>query len=104
MNIVALKLISGEDLLCDLIHEDDQSCQIENPAAIIAQQSADGRGMSVGLAPYLPYSRDKSIKIFKHAIVSVFSPDQKLSNEYNKIFGTIQIATASDMSKILGAK
>lgn len=100
MNIVALKLMSGEDLLCDLVYEDDQSCQVENPAVIVAQQSADGRGMSVGLAPYLPYSGSKSIKIFKHAVVSVFTPDQKLSNEYNRIFGSgIVIAGAGDLPR-----
>lgn len=101
MNIVALKLLSGEDILCDLSHEDDSSIQVENPATIVAQQSPDGRGVSVGLAPYLPFSQDKKLKIFKHAVVAVFTPDKQLSNEYNRIFGSgIVLANAGDIPRM----
>lgn len=104
MNIIALKLISGEDILCNLLLEDAETYRVENPAAIITQPTADGRGVNIGLAPYLPYSKDKNIRIFRHACAAAFEPDIQLVNEYNRIFGTIQIATAFDMSKILGAK
>lgn len=99
MHIVALKLISGEDVMCDLTHEDDESFEVENPAVIVAQQTADGRGMSVGLAPYLPYSKDKKMKIFKHAVSCAFIPDTQLSNEYNRIFGS-GIVIAGSMPKL----
>lgn len=101
MNIIALKLLSGEDLLCDMLHEDDVSIQVENPASIVAQQTADGRGVSVGLAPYLPFSQDKKLNIFKHAVVAIFTPDKQLSNEYNRIFGSgIVLANAGDMPRL----
>ena len=101
MNIIALRLLSSEDLLCDMLNEDDVSFEVENPASIVTEHTQDGRGVSVGLAPYLPFSGDKKFKIFKHAVVTVFTPDRKLSNEYNRIFGSgIVLAGAGDMSRL----
>lgn len=100
MDIIALKLVSGEDILCTLIIEDAHGFKVENAAAIIAQPTADGRGVSIGLAPYLPYSHDKKIMIYRHACVATFQPDRQLSNEYNRIFGSgIVIANAGSLPR-----
>lgn len=100
MNIIALKMLSGEDIICALKIEDAESFQIENPASIIAQPTADGRGVSVGLAPYLPYSKEKNVKVYKHACAATFNPDKQLVNEYNRIFGSgIVIAGVGDIPR-----
>lgn len=88
MNITAIKLLSGEDLICNLHMEDANCYQVENPAVIVSQPSADGRSMSLGLAPYLPYAATKVFRILKSSVVVAFTPDVQLSNEYNRIFGS----------------
>jgi len=100
MNIVALKLLNGEDVLCDLIYEDANHFEVESPANIVSQPTVDGRGMSLGLAPYLPFAASKKVKIVKSSIITMYEPDQKLSNEYNRIFGSgIVIAGAGDIPR-----
>lgn len=100
MNVVALKLLNGEDILCEFHYEDANHFEVENPASIVSSPSADGRGMSIGLAPYLPFSSDKKVKFAKTAVITTYTPDQKLCNEYNRIFGSgIVIAGAGDIPR-----
>jgi hypothetical protein len=49
-------------------------------------QERDG-GVGVGIAPYMPYAEGK-ISIRTTAIAAEGDPDQKLVNEYNRLFGS----------------
>ena len=48
-------------------------------------------------SPYMPYSKDK-IYLFKHALASEASADEKMENEYRRVFGSgIQVVSAGSI-------
>ena len=102
MTVKVYKLISGEDIIAD-VEEDNSiaSITLKNPAAIVVQQTADGR-VGAAFAPYAPFAKDNEVVIYKLAIAGHMDVDIKLINEYNRIFGSgIMIASANEMPKMI---
>jgi len=88
--IKVFKMINGEEIISKA-NETSFGYELDSPATIVMQQTP--KGMSVGLAPYMPYASGK-VTLHRTAIMSEASPDMKMENEYNRIFGSgIEIAT-----------
>lgn len=102
MTVKVYKLISGEDIIADVEDNPSESViTLKNPAAIVVQQTADGR-VGAAFAPYAPFAKDNEIVIYKSALAGHMEVDVKLINEYNRIFGSgIMIASASEMPKMI---
>ncbi len=95
MTIKVFKLINGEEVISEVTSTSEAGYFLENPAVIQLQQTAQGVG--VGIAPYMPYAKDK-IYLFKHAIASEASADEKMENEYRRVFGSgIQVVSAGSI-------
>ena len=95
MTIKVFKLINGEELISEVSSGSDAGYYLENPAVIQLQQTAQGVG--VGIAPYMPYSKDK-IYLFKHALASEADADDRMENEYRRVFGSgIQVVSAGSI-------
>jgi hypothetical protein len=91
MSIKVFKLINGEELIGEVFNTYADHFEMKNPAVIVMQQTNDGLG--VALAPYMPYATGNT-QLMKQAIASQATPDVKMENEYNRIFGSgIQIAS-----------
>jgi len=89
-------MISGEEIIGNIVSSDSSKYEIKNPAQIVLQRTETG--MAVAMAPYMPYA-DGNINLYSTAIAADCSPDIKLVNEYNKLFGSgIQIAPASALA------
>lgn len=96
MTVRVFKLINGEELISKST-EIDKGYALENPAVIMIQQTEQGVG--VGVAPYMPYAKDAKVTLYSTSIASEGSPDLKMENEYNRIFGSgIQIAAAGTLA------
>lgn len=94
MNVKVFKLINGEDLIAE-VQENADSFTAKNPASIVMQQTE--RGVSVALAPYMPYSTGDLI-LYKTGLTACGNPELQMTNEYNRIFGSgIQIAAAGSV-------
>lgn len=94
MNVKVFKLINGEDLIAE-VQENADSFTVKNPASIVMQQTE--RGVSVALAPYMPYATGDLI-LYKTGLTACGTPDVQMVNEYSRIFGTgIQIASAGSI-------
>jgi hypothetical protein len=90
--IKVFKLISGEELI-GKVEITGLGYTIEAPATILMQQTKDGVGLA--LMPYMPYTEGK-VKLFSQCIATEGTPSDKMTNEYNRLFGSgIQIAPAS---------
>jgi len=88
--IKVFKLINGEELIADVSSSSDSGYHLDNAANIVLQPTDSG--ISVGLAPYMPYV-DGKIYLNKSAIASEGEPAVEMRNEYSSRFGTgIQIA------------
>ena len=97
MTIKVFKLINGEELISEVSSGSDAGYYLENPAVIQLQQTAQGVG--VGIAPYMPYAQGK-VTLYSSAIAAEADPDDKMKNEYNRIFGSgIQVVPASALPK-----
>lgn len=93
--IKVFKMISGEELISKVTTSNDKEHVLENPAAIMMQQTKDGVG--VGLAPYMPYASG-DVYLNRSAVASEATPDVKMENEYSRIFGSgIQLVTPNSL-------
>jgi hypothetical protein len=101
MGVKVYKLISGEDIIADIDEETSLEFVLKNPAAIVVQQTADGR-VGAAFAPFAPFAKDNIVRIYKTAIAGHMEVDIKLINEYNRIFGSgIMIASANEMPQLI---
>ena len=101
MAVKVYKLINGEDIIAEIEKETPSEIVLKNPAAIIVQQTADGR-VGASFAPHAPFAKDNTVTIYKTAIAGHMEVDVKLVNEYNRIFGSgIMIASADEMPKMI---
>ena len=87
MTVKIFKMINGEVMMGDVddVHVNPEYYMINEPASVMLQER-DG-GVGVGIAPYMPYA-EGNIKIRTTAIAAEGEPDQKLVNEYNRLFGS----------------
>jgi hypothetical protein len=91
--VKVFKLINGEELISEVFNVYGDAFELKNPANIMLQQTAGGQ-MGVGIAPYMPYA-EGNVKLYKGAIAAEGEPEQKMVNEYNRIFGAgIEIVPA----------
>lgn len=92
MSAKVYRLISGEELIGDLLNGTGESLVLKNVAVIIMQQTKDGQ-VGMGMMPFMPYAESEKVTIHKSAIAAECEPALQLVNEYNRIFGSgIQIA------------
>lgn len=87
MNIKLVRLISGEDIVCELTEEIDHVV-LTNPLMLYMQpgqqQSAQPK---VGLAPWMHYSSDKDFTLSRDKVVVISEPVEELSRQYDSIYG-----------------
>lgn len=96
MNVKVYRLVTGEDIIseAEMTHE---GLVLKNPAAIVVQQTQDGR-VGAAFAPFAPFAKDNKILIYTSAIAGEMEVDVKMINEYNRIFGSgIVLAAANEM-------
>ena len=87
MTVKIFKMINGEVIMADIVREElGQGYYVVNEPASVMLQERDG-GMGVGIAPYMPYAEGK-VNIRLNAIAAEADADQKLVNEYNRLFGS----------------
>lgn len=97
MTVKVFRMINGEEVIAKVNAETDAYYEVKSPANIMLQPTESG-AMGVGIAPYMPYATGDVI-IRKTAIASEATPDIKMENEYNRVFGSgIQIAPANALA------
>jgi hypothetical protein len=97
-DVVAFKLINGEDVIAEKFNVRGDAFELKNPAQIVLQRTETGMG--VALAPFMPYAVG-NVTLRYNAIAAECTPDQNMINEYNRIFGSgIQVAPASVLATL----
>ena len=88
MNIVALKLVTGEEILGESFLKAG-TFTIKNPVGITFHRGADGKP-AVGFAPFPIHAEQKvdaTIDIDSQHVVYSYEPAQEYIDNYNQIFG-----------------
>lgn len=86
MNIKLIKMMSGEDVIADLISEDAQYVTISNPVVMVPQ----GQG-NVGFAPWSPFLHDdeKELAVKASYVVYIAPAKEAVVENYEQIFSPI---------------
>ena len=88
MNIKVVRIISGEELIGDW---NDEKSTITNPVIMVpvAQDK-------LGFSPWIPYVEEEEFPLKEQHIVTILTPDNKLQNEYNRVYGSGLIVPDAD--------
>lgn len=89
-NIQIVRLISGEELLCDLSYKNGEY-EIKNPVRIVMNvNKTNPSQVSFGFVDWLPYADVKyGTMIKKEHIVFVAKPADEFISQYSQLFGGI---------------
>ena len=80
MNIKVLRLVTAEELIGEW---DQEKSSIINPVVMVPV-SKD----KIGFQPWITLSDDDEIVLKDQHIMAIVTPDIKLQNEYNRVFGS----------------
>jgi len=90
MNILALKLVTGEEILGEIESESETEFVLVNPVGIAVIRGKDGQP-SVGFAPFPIHAEQKTgatVALAKKNVVYSYVPAEDFINNYNQIFGS----------------
>ena len=90
MDVIGLKLITGEDLLGEVESQSETEFVFVNPVGISIVRGPDGQP-SVGFTPFPLHAEQKSgttVSIKKKHVVYDYVPAEDFITNYNQIFGT----------------
>ena len=88
MNIRVVRLISGEELIGDW---NEEKYTITNPVVMLPV----GKDQ-LGFSPWIPYVEEEEVSLKEQHFVTVLTPDNKLQNEYNRVYGSGLIVPDAD--------
>ena len=80
MNIKIIRLISGEELIGDWNRETNT---ITDPVVMVPVAKDQ-----LGFQPWIPYAEEEIMTFKEQHIIVVLTPDTKLQNEYNRVYGS----------------
>lgn len=87
MEIRALKLVNGEEILTELTRDGDE-IRIKNPLLIVMQRTPNGE-VGMGFMPYMPYAENREFTLSKSHVIFLKEVDDSLRNQYSAVFGGI---------------
>lgn len=92
MDIIALKLVTGEEVLgelMDTVTDNKEKFRIKNPVGITIVRGANGQP-NVGFSPFPLHAEEKSdrtIDIDSQHVVYSYDPAEDFKSNYDQIFG-----------------
>lgn len=90
MNILAMKLITGEDILSEIESESETEYVLVNPVGIAVMRGKDGQP-NVGFAPFPIHGEQKmgvTLSLAKKHVVYYYTPAEDFITNYKQIFGS----------------
>ena len=88
MNIKVLRMVTAEELIGEW---DEEKSSIVNPVVMVPV-SKD----KIGFQPWITLSDDEEVILKDQHIMAIVTPDIKLQNEYNRVFGSGLIMSEND--------
>jgi hypothetical protein len=89
-NVRLIKMISGEELLTEIMSETGNEITIQNPVRVVVMPSkTNPQTPTVGFAPWAEFSDEKQFTIHRAHVIVTMKPVQEFINQYNSMFGGI---------------
>ena len=92
-NIKILRLITGEDIIGNIIDETGENIQISKSFAILPMQAQPGKPVQLVLTPWQPYTSDKELRLNKSKVITMSTPKDDILKSYES--QTSEIISAS---------
>lgn len=92
------KLTSGEEIVANVKGTAPEYIEIDDAVTLVYQQAPGGK-MTVGFAPFMPYS-EGSIILYSRTIAGTSDVTEQLLTEYQRVFSKIEIAPASALASL----
>ena len=92
-----LKLIRmlGEEIIAEVLDENNTTLTVKNAVRIVViPDQMNPKSPQVGLAPFLQFSDQKELVINKNLVITTATPLTDFVNQYNSLFGGIQVPTS----------
>lgn len=99
--INCIKLVSGEEIIGDTEEKFNGDIVVTKPLLIVMMPSQSGGEFTVGLAPFLPYAKDKSFFLERKNILLMFPPATAMYNQYNQITGGLVVSQPNNGQLVL---
>jgi len=94
-NITLIKFLGGEEILAEVLSEEATTLTVKNAVRIVViPDQLNPKTPQVGLAPYLQFSDTKELTFNRNLVVTTATPLTDFVNQYNSLFGGIQLATS----------
>lgn len=90
MKVLAIKLVTGEDVLGEIESESETEFVLVNPVGVVTIRGKDGQP-SVGFSPFPIHGEQISgatIALAKKHVVYSYVPAEDFLRNYDQIFGT----------------
>ena len=91
MKVVAMKLVSGEEIIGRVIEQDSVSVTMSHVRVVCLQQDQTGR-YGVGMMDYIVSNKDCEITIDRDKAVTMFDASQEIEKAYLQNTSGIQLA------------
>ena len=88
MNIKVIRIVSGEELIGDW---NEEKSTLTNPVIMVPVAKDQ-----LGFSPWIQYVEEEEVLLKELHIVTILTPDNKLQNEYNRIYGSGLIVPDAD--------
>ena len=85
MTVHLIRMLSGEDVIADIVEDKGDSIVITDPIVAVPAQE-QGR---IAFAPWSPLLEKDKIEITKKYLVYIGNPQEQIIEQYNTMFGKI---------------
>lgn len=90
MNVKIVKLLSGEELLTEILPSSETVCKMKNPVRVVVMPNKiDPKTPNIGFAPWGEFSDDKEFIVDKSHVVVIMTPIKQFVDQYNSMFSKI---------------
>ena len=94
-NVTLIKFLGGEEVLAEVVSENLTQINVKNAVRIVViPDQLNPKTPQVGLAPYLQFSDTKELTFNRNLVVTTAAPLVDFINQYNSLFGGIQLPTS----------
>lgn len=91
-NVKLIKFLGGEEIVAEVLSETENTIEVKNAVRIVViPDQLNPKSPQVGLAPYLQFSDTRELTFNRNLVVTTAVPLTDFLNQYNSLFGGIQI-------------
>jgi hypothetical protein len=85
MNVKLFRIITGEEVVAELLEENDTTVKVQNGLVVLPTSSG-----TVGFAPWATVidRENPKIEVSRNHIVYIAEVDESIKNKYNEVYGS----------------